>query len=84
MWSRGHTSLDPVKDAEQYFAFDFEQLGTYDLPAQIDGIKEVTGVDKVTYIGHNQGATQMLFALVKHEEEIKKRVNLFVALAPIA
>ena len=35
-------------------------------------------------MGHSQGTTQMFYALSTNEKWIKERVNLFVALAPIA
>ena len=38
----------------------------------------------MTYVGHSQGTTQMFYALVKDQAKIMSKVNLFVALAPIA
>jgi pimeloyl-ACP methyl ester carboxylesterase len=53
------------------------------LPAQIDRVLDVTGQQKLTYVGHSQGNTQMFYALATNEEELKNKINLFVALAPI-
>ena len=49
----------------------------------IDFVRRKTGIDKLTYIGHSQGTTQMFYALATHHEFWKKRLNLFVALAPV-
>ena len=32
-------------------------MGRFDLPTQIDMVREKTGRDKVTYVGHSQGTT---------------------------
>jgi pimeloyl-ACP methyl ester carboxylesterase len=57
-------------------------MGDYDIPASIDYVRKVTGQEKVTYVGHSQGTTQMFSALASNEDYFKDRVNLFVALAP--
>jgi hypothetical protein len=47
-------------------------------------VRNVTGAEKLTYVGHSQGNTQMFYALTQMEEEfLDSRVNLFVAMAPI-
>lgn len=85
LWSRRHETLDPdsAKDKKQFFTYTFEDLGTYDLPAQVDKVKEVTGVDKVTYIGHSQGGSQIFYALATNLEQIKERLNMVIGFAPI-
>ena len=58
-------------------------MATYDLTAEIEVIKNVTGAEQVNYIGYSQGALQMLYALVRHEEDFFiENVNQVVALAP--
>ena len=46
-------------------------------------VKQKTGVEKVTYMGHSQGTSQMFYALSKFQNEISSRVNLFIACAPV-
>lgn len=85
LYSRNHEEYDPT-NAEQkakYFDFSFFELGKYDVPAQIDYIISSTGNEKVTYIGHSQGTTQMFTALAENFGDVQNKVNLFVALAPI-
>lgn len=67
----------------KYFDYSFVELGVYDLPAQIDKVLDVTGVDKVTYVGHSQGTSQMFYALATNEDELKDKINLFVACSPV-
>ena len=54
-YSRGHKTLNPEKkeDMAKYWDFSFVELGEYDLPAQIDEVRDITGQDKITYVGHS-------------------------------
>lgn len=56
-YSRKHVDLDPddPEDAEEFFDFSFYEMGKYDAPAQIDFVRNLTGNDKVSYLGHSQG-----------------------------
>ena len=38
-------------------------MGKYDDPANIDYVRKFTKVDKLTYIGHSQGTSQMFYAI---------------------
>ena len=58
-------------------------MGVYDLPAAIDFVRDRTKQDKITYIGHSMGTTQMFLAIALDETFWKKRLNLFVATAPV-
>ncbi len=63
-----HESLDPETDAEKYWDFSFIEMGRYDLEAEISFIKQLTGVDKITYLGYGHGSTQMFYALAVRED----------------
>mmetsp|Transcript_26698 Transcript_26698/g.40725 ORF Transcript_26698/g.40725 Transcript_26698/m.40725 type:complete len:186 (+) Transcript_26698:512-1069(+) len=84
MYSRKNKHINPDTDPADFFAFSFQQMGLYDFPAQVDMIKKKTGVKKVTYMGHSQGTTQMFYMLCASQPEVVKRVNLFIALNPVA
>mmetsp|Transcript_14661 Transcript_14661/g.24981 ORF Transcript_14661/g.24981 Transcript_14661/m.24981 type:complete len:275 (+) Transcript_14661:632-1456(+) len=77
-----HKTLDPSKDKE-FWNYSFVDLGKFDVPAQIEFALNSTAEEKLTYIGHSQGTTQMFFALAENEDYLKERVNLFIALAPV-
>jgi pimeloyl-ACP methyl ester carboxylesterase len=38
-------------------------MGIYDLPAMIDYVRDQSKQEKVSYIGHSQGTTEMFLAL---------------------
>lgn len=78
----GHESLDPSKDKE-YWEFSFTEMGIHDAPAQVDYVRQKTNTEKVTFIGHSQGTSQMFYALSVNQDFWKERLNLFVALAPV-
>lgn len=64
--------------------YSFIELGKYDLPALIDLVHDKAGKGKLTYIGHSQGSTQIFYAMAKNQKLIQTKVELVVALAPVA
>lgn len=80
-YSRSHTSLNPNKN--KFWYTDWEDMGLYDQPAIMDYITYRTGNEKMTYVGHSQGTTQMFHGLSENMDYFENKINLFVALAPI-
>ncbi|KAM9986939.1 hypothetical protein ACTFIY_011374 [Dictyostelium cf. discoideum] len=68
---------------DQYWDFSFDEMSEFDLPSMVDYIINVTGNNKVNYIGHSQGTT-MGFIGFKEGSELSKKINTFFALAPVA
>ena len=60
-------------------------MGIYDQPANIDFILTKTGAKKIdAYIGHSMGTTQVFVGASLIPDYYKEKVNLFVALGPVA
>ena len=59
-------------------------MGKYDQPALMEYVLEKSGVENLTYVGHSQGTSQIFSALHENTEFFRKRVNLFIMLAPVA
>ena len=76
-----HTTMD--KSQQEFWRFSQEEMGLKDLPTFIDHILATTGQEKLTYIGHSQGTTQMFLAASLNPEYFNSKVNLFVALGPV-
>ena len=57
-------------------------MGKYDTKAVIQHILEETGHQKIVYVGHSQGAGQMLCALWDNEDWYADKLSLFIAWAP--
>ena len=86
LYSRRHKRLHPElypQDAKEYFDYSFYEMARYDTPASIDYILDITKVETVSYIGHSQGTTSMFTALAENFGNLKEKVNLFVAMAPV-
>ena len=64
----------------KYWAFSFHEMAVYDLPANINYIKKITGFDKVSYVGHSQGGLiyNILYSINPTfiEESIKNYVSV--------
>jgi len=87
-YSRDHVTYDPDKgkDRDKYWAFSWQEMGKYDIPAVLDYVTVQTGIEKHAYIGHSQGTTQMFYAAAMPtlKTHIEKRVSVFIALGPVA
>ena len=84
--SRRHMKYDPDgRHKALYWDFSWAEMGKYDILASLKKVKNITGVEKVTFIGHSMGNTQLFYAL-SHDltrNYLKKDINLFIALAPV-
>jgi len=80
-YSLGHASLTTNDLA--YWEFYQEEMGTIDVPTFIDYILYETGLEKLTYVGHSEGTTQMFIGTSLMPDYFKQKVNLYVALAPV-
>jgi len=62
---------------------DFDYMISIDLPTMINNTLQLTGQKTLTYIGHSQG-TIMGFGAFPLQPELAAKVNIFIALAPVA
>jgi len=76
--------MHPDNHHSAFFDFSFETLADFDVPAMIDYELKITGRKNLTWIGHSQGTSQMFAALSSNQQKYVDKINLFVALAPIA
>jgi len=79
-YSREHTVLDPAR--EKFWRFSFDQMGQHDLPSMLNYVLELTGQEKLTYIGHSMG-TMTFWIMMNHWPWMNAKVRLMVGLAPI-
>eukprot|EP00331_Platyophrya_macrostoma_P029329 CAMPEP_0176440796 /NCGR_PEP_ID=MMETSP0127-20121128/20792_1 /TAXON_ID=938130 /ORGANISM="Platyophrya macrostoma, Strain WH" /LENGTH=384 /DNA_ID=CAMNT_0017825405 /DNA_START=120 /DNA_END=1274 /DNA_ORIENTATION=+ len=83
-YSTGHVSLDH-KTSTDYWAFSWMDMSEHDLPAAFTYIAEKTG-QKINYIGHSQGTTQMFAALANpsgRNSAITSNLRKYAALGPV-
>ncbi|XP_016076330.1 PREDICTED: lipase member J [Miniopterus natalensis] len=80
IWSRKHLYLK--SNSKEFWAFSFDEMAKYDLPASIDFIVKQTGQEKIFYVGHSQGTT-IAFITFSTIPKIAERIKIFFALAPV-
>ncbi|XP_055416236.1 lysosomal acid lipase/cholesteryl ester hydrolase isoform X2 [Bubalus kerabau] len=80
-WSRKHKTLSVSQD--EFWAFSFDEMANYDLPASINFILNKTGQEQLYYVGHSQGTT-IGFIAFSRIPELAKKIKMFFALAPVA
>eukprot|EP00798_Chlamydomonas_sp_ICE-L_P024509 gene24509-10109_t len=79
-FSRGHTSL---KDTEQeYWKITLDDFCLGDLPTSLQYIRQVTGFDKVDFVGHSQGGT-MVLALLASQPSFGAYLGTTLVLGPV-
>ncbi|PSN46066.1 Lipase 1 [Blattella germanica] len=80
-YSRSHVSLSP--DDLKFWNFSFHEMGVYDLPASLNWVLNITGRDKLFYVGHSMGTT-MFFVMASTLPQYNDKIQLMVGLAPVA
>ena len=46
-----------------YWSFSFDEMGKYDIPANLDFIISVTKAEKISYVGHSMGTVMFWVAM---------------------
>ena len=82
-YSRINNNITP--NHVEFWDFSFQEMGKYDVKANIDFVLRITNQPKLTYVGHSQGTSQMFAALGDKTTStfINSKVKKFIALAPI-
>ncbi|OWK53540.1 Lysosomal acid lipase/cholesteryl ester hydrolase [Lonchura striata] len=79
-WSRRHQVLTTTQD--EFWAFSFDEMARYDLPAMISFIEQKTGQKQLYYIGHSQGTT-IGFIAFSTMPQLAQKIKVFLALSPV-
>ena len=81
-YSLGHITL--TTQSLQYWNFSWMEMSEFDLPVSFQKIADLTN-DKISYIGHSQGTTQLFASLANTNRNPKVYNNLrkFAALGPV-
>ncbi|XP_042317075.1 lipase member M-like isoform X2 [Sceloporus undulatus] len=79
-WSRSHQNLSI--DQDEFWAFSFDEMAKYDLPAVLNFILQKTGQQQLYYVGYSQGAA-IAFIAFSTMPELAQKIKMFFALAPV-
>lgn len=80
-YSRKHTTLEP--DCNEFWDFSFDEIGRYDLAANIDYVLKLTGEVKLTIIAHSLGSAAA-FVLLSELPEYNDKLSGLIVLSPTA
>ncbi|NXO87959.1 LIPM Lipase, partial [Sitta europaea] len=80
-WSLKHKTLKPCQ--KEFWQFSFDEIGKYDIPAELNFIMNKTGQKDVFYIGHSEGTTAGFIAFCTYPD-LSRKIKAFFALAPVA
>ncbi|XP_014811336.1 PREDICTED: lysosomal acid lipase/cholesteryl ester hydrolase-like [Calidris pugnax] len=78
-WSLKHKIFSPSQ--KEFWQFSFDEMGKYDIPAELYFIMNKTGQKDVYYVGHSEGSTAGFIAFSTYPE-LAQRVKMFSALGP--
>jgi len=81
-FSRGHLDYDSSLNSD-YWEFSFDQIAEFDVPSNINFVKNRDKVEKVYYIGHSQGTLTFFLAYMNNPEFMEKNIAKFVALGTV-
>ncbi|ETE61659.1 Lipase member M, partial [Ophiophagus hannah] len=79
-WSRSHQNLSVSED--EFWAFSFDEMAKYDLPAVVNFILQKTGQQQLYYVGYSQGAA-IGFLAFSTMPELAQKIKMFFALGPV-
>ncbi|XP_014247628.1 lipase 1-like [Cimex lectularius] len=79
-YSRKHLKYS-FTDSE-YWNFSFHEIGSYDLPAMINQVLNVSSKEKLSYVGQSLGSS-FYFAMMSEREEFNRKVASSVHFAPL-
>ncbi|XP_055847675.1 lipase 3-like [Episyrphus balteatus] len=80
-YSREHATYNPF--FKKFWAFDWHEIGMYDLPAMMDYVLYYTDEEQLTYFGHSQGTTTFL-VLNSLNLRFNTKIKSAHLLAPVA
>ena len=75
--------FDSAKIDSKYWNFSFHEMAIYDLPANVDYIKEKTGFEKIDYICHSQGGLIYFIMYTMNQKFIEENFEHFISLGTV-
>ncbi|NXA62733.1 LICH hydrolase, partial [Mohoua ochrocephala] len=79
-WSLKHKTLKPCQ--KEFWQFSFDEIGKYDIPAELYFVMNKTGQKDVYYVGHSEGSTAGFIAFSTYPD-LSQKIKAFFALAPV-
>jgi len=80
-YSMGNVNY-PSTDS-RFWNFSWDEMALIDFPTTINYVTTFTKATKLTYVGHSEGTIQAFAGLISNPS-IADKINLYIALAPVA
>jgi len=80
-YSMGNVNYPPTD--YRFWDFSWDEMALIDFPTTINYVSTYTKAAKITYIGHSEGTIQAFAGLISNPS-IADKLNLYIALAPVA
>ncbi|NWR42871.1 LICH hydrolase, partial [Regulus satrapa] len=83
-WSLKHKTLKPCQ--KEFWQFSFDEIGKYDIPAELNFIMNKTGQKDLYYVGHSEGSTSgnlAGFIALSAYPDLARKIKVVFALAPV-
>ncbi|NXH96444.1 LICH hydrolase, partial [Pachycephala philippinensis] len=79
-WSLKHKTLKPCQ--KEFWQYSFDEIGKYDIPAELYFIMNKTGQKDIYYIGHSEGSAAGFIAFSTYPD-LSQKIKACFALAPV-
>jgi len=76
-------NIDCGPDDDDFWDFSWDEMALIDFPQMINYVCETTLNEQISYVGHSQGTIQAFAGLISNSS-IALKLNVFIALAPVA
>jgi len=73
-----------TRDSKAFWEFSWDEMAKYDLPAMIGYARNVSGVERIGYVGHSQGTIEMFAALSSNVSGVADALTTFIGFGPVA
>ncbi|XP_051002304.1 tear acid lipase-like protein [Acomys russatus] len=80
-WAKEHVNLST--DSKEFWAFSYDEMIKYDLPATINFILNKTGQKQIYYVGHSQG-TLIAMGAFSTNQQLAEKIKMCFLLGPVA
>jgi len=78
-----HDTYDSSQLFSKYWDFSYDDMIKYDLKANLNYVKLITGFEKMIYFGHSQGTLMFFMGYTLFPEFLESSVEKFIALGPM-
>jgi len=88
-YGRRHVTKNPDDGTNDFWSFTWDEMASYDVPTFINFVVDQTGYSSIGWVGHSEGTIQIFAAASSTTQSVAvkdaiAKLNLFVALAPVA